>query len=70
MTRPILSVKWIKGHAYLYEQTYVGPLSAGRPKYEWRYLGRIDDGRAKGATTQGQLRRLAFTVAVPKRRAS
>lgn len=46
---PILSVKWIKKHAYLYEQTYVGPLRTGRPKYRWRYLGRVDDERAKVA---------------------
>jgi hypothetical protein len=64
---PILSVKWIKNHAYLYEQTYVGPLRTGRPKYRWRYLGRVNDERAKAAKPE-ELRVMAAAVGRSKER--
>jgi hypothetical protein len=60
-------VKWIKNHAYLYEQTYVGPLRTGRPKYRWRYLGRVDDERAKVAKPE-ELRVMARAIVLTKTR--
>jgi DNA-binding CsgD family transcriptional regulator len=40
-------VRWLKSHPYLYERTYKGVKSAGRPLYNDRYLGRVDDDIAR-----------------------
>lgn len=66
---PILSVKWIKRHAYLYEQTYLGPIRSGRPKYRFRYLGRVDDEMAKVAQAQ-DLTKMAKAIERKRRHAS
>jgi hypothetical protein len=42
-------VRFLKGHAYLYERTYVGSAGDGKPVRMERYLGRVNDARAKAA---------------------
>jgi hypothetical protein len=40
-------IRWVEGHAYLYERTYLGVLRTGRPRYRDSYLGRVNDGDAR-----------------------
>jgi hypothetical protein len=56
-------VKFVKGHAYLYERTYVGSAGDSKPVRSERYLGRVDDVRARAA---GQLELKFMAVALAR----
>jgi hypothetical protein len=43
-------VRMVKGHAYLYERTYVGSAGDSKPLRKELYMGRVDDVRAKVAS--------------------
>jgi hypothetical protein len=55
-------VKFVKGHAYLYERTYVGSAGDSKPVRTERYLGRVDDVRARDAS-QLELKFMAIALA-------
>lgn len=52
---------WRKGHAYLYQRTYVGAIKSDKPRYTEVYLGRVDDERARVAD-QAELKFMAMAL--------
>jgi hypothetical protein len=54
-------VKFVKGHAYLYERTYVGSAGDSKPIRTEKLLGRVDDARARIAT-QAEMSFMAVAI--------
>ncbi len=59
---PRYRIGWRKGHAYLYERIYEGPLEPHRPRHSEIYLGRVDDERARAKPSQTEMRVMALSL--------
>jgi hypothetical protein len=60
-------VKFVKGHAYLYERTYVGSAGDSKPIRTEKLLGRVDDTRGRAAS---QLELSFMAVALRRQKAA
>jgi hypothetical protein len=60
--QPRYRIGWRKGHAYLYERIYEGPIAAHRPRHSEIYLGRVDDERSRAKPSQSEMRMMALSI--------